>query len=110
MAQGELAYTKAPAGHRLHAEAALGPLHLQVSDLARSIAYYEKVIGLQSIGSDATIATLAPRGDTTPIVVLHHHPGAAPVPTRGRLGLYHFAILLPNREALGRFIAHLASI
>jgi catechol 2,3-dioxygenase len=32
------------------------------------------------------------------------------VPARGRLGLYHFAILLPNREALGRFIAHLAAL
>jgi catechol 2,3-dioxygenase len=30
------------------------------------------------------------------------------VPRRGLLGLYHFAILLPNREALGRFVAHLA--
>ena len=36
--------------------------------------------------------------------------GAAPVPRRGRLGLYHFAILLPDRAALGRFVAHLAAI
>jgi catechol 2,3-dioxygenase len=42
--------------------------------------------------------------------VLHHLEGATPVPTRGRLGLYHFAILLPDRAALGRFIAHLAAI
>jgi catechol 2,3-dioxygenase len=30
------------------------------------------------------------------------------VPKRGRLGLYHFAILLPDRPGLGRFARHLA--
>jgi catechol 2,3-dioxygenase len=110
MAQSEFAYTKAPAGHRLHAQATLGPVHLQVADLARSVAYYHRVIGLQTITSNNTTASLGARGDSTPLVVLHHREGATPVPTRGRLGLYHFAILLPNREALGRFIAHLAAI
>jgi catechol 2,3-dioxygenase len=38
---------------------------------------------------------------------LHERPGARPVPRRGRLGLYHFAILLPDRAALGRFLRHL---
>jgi catechol 2,3-dioxygenase len=68
------------------------------------------VIGLRTIWSDGATTALGVRDDATPLVVLHHREGAAPVPTRGRLGLYHFAILLPNREALGRFIAHLASI
>ncbi len=31
------------------------------------------------------------------------------MPRRGRLGLYHFAILLPDRPALSRFLAHLTS-
>lgn len=110
MTQRDFAYTRAPAGHRLHAEAALGAVHLQVADLARSVAYYERVIGLRTIASDDGTTSLAAHNDSTPLVVLHHHEGAAPVPTRGRLGLYHFAILLPNREALGRFIAHLATI
>jgi catechol 2,3-dioxygenase len=110
MTQRDFAYTRAPAGHRLHAAAMLGAVHLQVADLARSVAYYEKVIGLQRIASSDDTVSLGARGDEMPLVVLHHRPGAAPVPRRGRLGLYHFAILLPNREALGRFIAHLASI
>ena len=29
---------------------------------------------------------------------------------RGAFGLFHFAILLPNRAALGRFAAHIASL
>jgi catechol 2,3-dioxygenase len=110
MTHRDFDYTRAPAGHRLHGEATLGAVHLQVADLARSVAYYERVIGLQSIASSDGIVSLGAHGDATPLVVLHHRAGAAPVPKRGRLGLYHFAILLPNREALGRFIAHLASI
>lgn len=106
----EYAYTAAPSGHRLHAKAVLGPVHLQVADLARSLAYYDGVIGLRAVTQDATHVVLAAHGDDAPIVELHHLPGAVPVPTRGRLGLYHFAILLPDRAALGRFIAHLASI
>jgi catechol 2,3-dioxygenase len=30
------------------------------------------------------------------------------MPKRGRLGLYHYAILLPDRAALGRFVSHLS--
>ena len=108
--ESEYAYTVAPAGHRLHAGARLGAVHLQVADLARSVAYYDRVIGLRTISADATQAVLGAHGDPTPIVVLHHRAGASPVPSRGRLGLYHFAILLPDRAALGRFIAHLAAI
>lgn len=106
----EFAYTVAPSGHRLHAEAKLGAVHLQVADLGRSVAYYGKVVGLRAISVSETQAVLGPHGDPTPLIVLHHRENAAPVPSRGRLGLYHFAILLPNREALGRFIAHLAAI
>ncbi len=43
----------------------------------------------------------------TPLVDLKEYQGATHVPMHGRLGLYHFAILLPDRPALGRFVAHL---
>lgn len=106
----EFAYTVAPSGHRLPAKAELGAVQLQVADIARSAAYYGDIIGLRALTESATQAVLAAHGDDTPIVVLHYRKGAAPVPTRGRLGLYHFAILLPDRPALGRLIAHLAAI
>jgi catechol 2,3-dioxygenase len=110
MAGLDYPYTEAPSGHRLHADAVLGPVHLQVAELRRSIAYYERVIGLRTISSNASSAILGAHNDPTPVVILHHQQGAAPVPSRGRLGLYHFAILVPDRAALGRFIAHLAAI
>jgi catechol 2,3-dioxygenase len=49
-------------------------------------------------------------GAATPLLLPQVRRGAAPAPQQGRLGLYHFAILLPDRAALGRFVAHLAEI
>ena len=53
---------------------------------------------------------LAPQDDEHVIVELHEKPGVQPVARRGHIGLYHFAILLPDRAALGRFVRHLAEI
>jgi catechol 2,3-dioxygenase len=97
----------APPGYRLPAELRLGAVRLQVADLRRSVEYYERVVGLRTAARTAGRATLAAHGAELPLVELHERPGAAPVPRRGRLGLYHFAILLPDRAALGRFLRHL---
>ena len=85
-------------------------MRLQVANLARSLAYYERVVGFRLLSRSERAATLGPQQDPRPLVGLHERPGATPVPRRGRLGLYHFAILLPDRQALGRFVAHLADI
>src|ERR671920_1258612 len=55
-------------------------------------------------------AVLASNGDDTPLVELRELRGARPVPRKGTLGLYHFAVLLPDRPSLGRFVRHLAEI
>ncbi|HKG92938.1 MAG TPA: VOC family protein, partial [Gemmatimonadaceae bacterium] len=111
-------YGIAPAGYRLPAALRLGRVRLQVADLERSLAYYEGVLGLRvldradgraSLGAHAGAGTGRSERDAV-LVELHERPGATPVPRRGRLGLYHFAILLPDRAALGRFVAHLAEI
>jgi catechol 2,3-dioxygenase len=89
-----------PAGTRV------GTVRLQVADLDRSLSYYERVIGLRALDrSDGGARLGAEPG--RPLVELEVRPGARPVPRRGRLGLYHFAILLPERGALGRFLQHL---
>jgi catechol 2,3-dioxygenase len=49
------------------------------------------------------------RDEPAPLVVLEERAGTRPIGINSRLGLYHFAILLPDRAALGRFLAHLAS-
>jgi catechol 2,3-dioxygenase len=103
-------YGVPPAGYRLPDETRLGPVKLQVSDLARSVAYYESVIGLHTISRTAGYARLDAQGDDAMLVGLQEKPGVVAVPRRGLLGLYHFAILLPDRPTLGRFLRHVASL
>jgi catechol 2,3-dioxygenase len=55
-------------------------------------------------------AALGAAGASRPLVELVEQRGVQPVPRGGLLGLYHFAVLLPDRAALGRFIAHLAAL
>jgi catechol 2,3-dioxygenase len=105
-----LPYGIAPPAHRLPDATHIGRVRLQVADLDRSIAYYETVIGLRTITRGPQIATLGAHDDDTVLVELHEKPGIRAVARRGHIGLYHFAILLPDRAALGRFVAHLAAI
>jgi len=105
----------APPAYRLPAATQLGRVSLRVADLERSIAYYRDVLGLQLLASSDGVASMGVAARSTnerdtALVELHHHPGASPVPRSGRLGLFHFAILLPNRAELGRFLEHLASL
>jgi catechol 2,3-dioxygenase len=107
---GEDAHGIAPAGFRLPATTRLGAVRLQVSDLARSVPYYERVLGLRVLRRHDRLAVLGAMDGDQPIIELHELPGARPVPRRGRLGLYHYAILVPDRATLGRFVAHLSEI
>jgi catechol 2,3-dioxygenase len=102
-------FTQAPPGFRLPAGLTLGPVRLEVADLARSIDYYQQVIGLRPLDRNASRAILAAQHEDSALVELIERRGAAPVPRRGRLGLYHSALLLPERAHLGRFLAHLVA-
>jgi catechol 2,3-dioxygenase len=87
----------------------VGGVRLQVADLPHSLSYYRDVIGLRAIAVAHDVATLGVPGSDVALVTLHAVPGSKPVPPRGAFGLFHFAILLPDRAALGRFVAHLAT-
>jgi len=99
-----------PDGYRLPDAARIGVVRLQVSDLARSLVYYTTVLGFRVQSQTGSLAVLGPHGGAVPLIELHERPGIRPVPPRGLLGLYHFAILLPDRESLGRFVTHLAEV
>ena len=103
-------YGTPPKGARLPDATRLGGVVLQVADLARSLAYYGQVLGLRAQSRTEREAVLTAHGDTRPLVTLRERKDAPPHPPRGRLGLFHFAILLPDRPSLGRFVRHLASI
>jgi catechol 2,3-dioxygenase len=85
-------------------------VRLQVADIGRSLSYYERVLGLRVVKRDDSVVALAPAGSDSPILELRERPGARPHPKRGQLGLFHFAILLPDRASLGRFLRHLSDI
>ena len=97
-------------GFRLPAATRIGIVRLQIADLDRSIAYYEGVLGLRVINSDGRIATLGAADGSAALLELTEKKGVHAVGRRGRLGLFHFAILLPSRADLGRFVSHLAAI
>ena len=100
----------APPGYRLPDATRIGRVKLQVSDLDRSIGYYQKVLGLEVRERSEGFASLGPRGEGEVILELKERRGVHPVPRRGLLGLYHFAVLLPDRASLGRFLVHLSEI
>ncbi len=81
-----------------------GAVHLTVSNLTRSLDYYEYVIGLRVHERGGGRATLGVGEEN--LLVLVEQPGARPV--RGYCGLYHLALLLPRREDLARWLAHAA--
>ena len=106
----------APPGFRLPDETTIGTVVLQVADLERSLDYYQSVLGLRVLdrrdrddaGAAAALAAHSTGAATvSPILALHERRGARRVPTGGRLGLFHFAMVLPDRPALGRFFRHL---
>src|SRR5919197_722225 len=86
----------------LPAETHMGPVHLTVSDLERSLDYYRRVVGIEVLEQGAGRASLG--ADSTELLGLVEEPGAQP--TDGYTGLYHFALLVPDRPALAGWLAH----
>ena len=101
-------YGIAPPGFRLPDATHVGAVHLQVADLERSIDYYAGVLGTRVLDRTAGAAALGAQGDARVLIRLRQRAGARRA--RGEFGLYHFAILLPDRPALGRLAAHLAGL
>ena len=92
--------------YRLPSATRLGRARLQISDLKQSLDFYSRVLGLRALERTDAHAVLGPMGGE-PVLELVERKGVKPVPRRGLLGLYHFAILLPDRKSLGRFLRHL---
>jgi catechol 2,3-dioxygenase len=93
--------------YRLPAASHPGLVRLQVAELDRSLPFYQGVLGLRPLKLSENVAILGTPGGR-PLVELHARPGVNPVGRGGRLGLFHFAILLPDRADLGRFLTHVA--
>src|SRR5215216_5813238 len=83
----------------------LGAVHLTITDLDRSAAFYEDAVGLMVHRREDGVAALGAGEED--LVVLHEQPGAR---RAGRhAGLYHYALLYPDRTELARALARLAA-
>jgi catechol 2,3-dioxygenase len=82
---------------------AIGAVHLTISDLDRSIRFYQGQLGLTLRDRQAGLARLGAGGPD--LLVLSQSDTARRVP--GTSGLYHFAILVPSRLELARSLRRL---
>ncbi|MDQ2623317.1 MAG: VOC family protein [Actinomycetota bacterium] len=99
----------APVSGEIAAETTVGAVHLTVTDLARSLDYYRQAIGLTVLEESEDKAVLgvgSSGGDSRELLALYENRDATP--GRGYSGLYHFALLLPERHDLARWLAHAA--
>ena len=100
----ELGTVGKPTVPEISAGTTVGAVHLTVADRARSVAYYRDAIGLELLGESGARASLGAGGRE--LLVLVEEPGARPA--FGYTGLYHFALLVPRRDDLARWLAHAA--
>jgi catechol 2,3-dioxygenase len=100
----ELTAAGAPVRADVPAETRMGAVHLTVADLDRSLAYYETQIGLRVHARADGRAQVGAGGED--LLVLTEEPGAKPAD--GYSGLFHFALLVPERIDLARWLAHAA--
>jgi catechol 2,3-dioxygenase len=91
-------------GSHLPSTTRMGAVHLEVGDLDRSLTYYEKALGLFEHDRDGSRVTLGTGGED--LLVLYEEPGSRPA--YHFAGLYHYALLVPDRKALAAFLVHVA--
>ncbi len=88
----------------------IGRVRLRVGDLERSLSFYRDVLGFgvsQETRGRVTLAAGGSRGEPgasgRELLVLEEHPGIGRRPARPTTtGLYHVALLVPDRRELGR--------
>jgi catechol 2,3-dioxygenase len=87
-------------------ETHIGNVRLRVADVDDLTAFYERVIGLRTIERDGGLVRLGPE-EGEPVIELVSAPDAPPAPGFST-GLFHFAILVPDRAELARTLQRVA--
>jgi catechol 2,3-dioxygenase len=89
----------------LDARTRMGTVRLRVADLEGVRRFYERAVGLETLDSSASGAALGAGGEA--LVELIAALGAPPRPRR-TTGLFHLAILVPDRARLGAALRRMA--
>ena len=95
--------------YKIPAETIIGHVHLKVTDLNRALAFYHNLLGFEITQRYGESAVFLSAGG------YHHHiglntwysKGAPPAPVQSA-GLFHTAILYPERKDLARIVQRLA--
>ena len=94
---------------KAHPETQIGHVHLTVADLNRSLAFYCDLLGFEVTARYGDSAVFLSAGG------YHHHIGlntwesqGGTAPSPANTGLYHLAILMPDRTELARALKRLS--
>ncbi|MFC9707036.1 VOC family protein [Paenibacillus sp. NPDC056933] len=93
--------------YQIPATTHLGEVSLRISNLERSIQFYTTIVGLEVLERSEKVATMTADGVHS-LLRLEQLTDAVTMPVRSTSGLYHFAILLPDRKSLGLALRNLA--
>src|SRR5262245_223476 len=88
-------------------ETRISQVRLRIRDLATTLSFYERAIGLAVFSHEGRNVSLAAQGQMEPLLVLSEDPQAVTRPRRAT-GLYHLAIRFPTRADLARAVLRLA--
>jgi catechol 2,3-dioxygenase len=90
------------------AQTRIGHVHLKVSDIERSLAFYHELLGFEIIQRYGSQAVFISAGGYHHHIGLNtwHSKGAGPAPINAA-GLYHTAILYPTRKDLAVILKRL---
>lgn len=90
---------------RMPEDAHLEALKLRVRDVQRCLAFYRDLLGLRAEEETKHALRLSPPGRAFTLE-LEHAPQALPRP-QGSVGMYHFALRLPDRACLAQVVRRL---
>ncbi|MFI5282871.1 MAG: VOC family protein [Candidatus Dormibacterales bacterium] len=90
----------------ISAKTGMGAVDVAVTDADRALRFYRDYVGLTPIPGDGPAIHMGAAGRD--LVVLH--PGAQRRVVPHTSGLYHLALLVPNRRELARVISRLARL
>ncbi len=87
-------------------DTSIGKVRLRVADLDDLTAFYERVIGLRAAEREGHVVRLGAEGGE-PLIELVGAPDAPPPPSFST-GLFHLAVLVPDRAELARSLQRAA--
>jgi len=94
------------APHRIHSQTRPGYVHLKVANLENQLVFYQQALGLRLHWKEGNSAGLG-AGDEDIVRLTQISDGKR---YRGVTGIYHFAILFPDRRQLARAISRLFAL